>query len=211
MRARHRLAESYGSIRPVAGKIAAARARRLRGPREAGMSFRTLRRLLLGFVLGTAAGWLAGLLRTPQHAPAGSSAADAAALPQERFGDAPGDLWPTPDPGTTPIPTRPEPPVPDNAPEPVQDSVAEPKMAAAPADPKAAADEATDLPSAAPAAPKITPPGAAAPRKRRATAPRTKPVKGTATAGGTTTGDIAADADQASGRAEDGPGTTDGG
>jgi hypothetical protein len=55
------------------------------------MSPRTIRRLLAGFVLGAFAGWVAGLLRSPQDAPAGSSAADAASLPQERFGQPAGD------------------------------------------------------------------------------------------------------------------------
>ena len=50
------------------------------------MSLRTASRLLLGFVLGIAAGWLAGLLRPLPQAPDTSSAADAAALPQNEFG-----------------------------------------------------------------------------------------------------------------------------
>ncbi len=53
------------------------------------MSTRTLRRLIVGFVAGISAGWLGGLLRTPKNPPARSSAADAASLPQERFGTPP--------------------------------------------------------------------------------------------------------------------------
>jgi hypothetical protein len=193
------------------------------------MSSRTLRRLLLGFLLGTTAGWLAGLLRTPQHAPAGSSAADAAALPQERFGDAPGDRWATPDPGTTPIASLPEPAAPEDATESTPhpsagwEPAVEPKMSAAPADPKIAADEAAgettgvdtapasaDAPAAAAAPAEAARTGRAKPRvarPRAAAKPRTKPVKGTATASGTTTGDIAADAEQAAAPAgEESPG-----
>lgn len=50
-----------------------------------------VRRVLLGFAAGAAAGWVAGLLRTPAHAPAGSSADEATHLPQEEFGT-PADL-----------------------------------------------------------------------------------------------------------------------
>src|SRR5689334_1442559 len=50
-----------------------------------------VRRVLMGFAAGAAAGWAAGLLRTPAHAPAGSSADEAAHLPQEEFGT-PSDL-----------------------------------------------------------------------------------------------------------------------
>jgi hypothetical protein len=46
-----------------------------------------LRRVLLGFTVGAAAGWAAGLLRTPSAAPAGSSAEGALRLPQEEFGE----------------------------------------------------------------------------------------------------------------------------
>jgi hypothetical protein len=53
------------------------------------MTIRTMRRLLMGFVAGISAGWIGGLLRTPRHAPPASSAADAAALPQDRFGSPP--------------------------------------------------------------------------------------------------------------------------
>jgi hypothetical protein len=45
-----------------------------------------VRRVLLGFAAGATAGWVAGLLRSPAHAPAGSSADEAAHLPQEDFG-----------------------------------------------------------------------------------------------------------------------------
>jgi hypothetical protein len=50
-----------------------------------------VRRLVLGFAAGAAAGWAAGLLRTPATAPAGSSAGGALRLPQEDFGEPPGD------------------------------------------------------------------------------------------------------------------------
>jgi hypothetical protein len=53
------------------------------------MTTRTIRRLVVGFVAGISAGWLGGLLRTPRNAPARSSAADAATLPQDRFGTPP--------------------------------------------------------------------------------------------------------------------------
>jgi hypothetical protein len=46
-----------------------------------------LRRVLLGFAAGAAAGWAAGLLRTPSAAPAGSSGEAATRLPQEEFGE----------------------------------------------------------------------------------------------------------------------------
>jgi hypothetical protein len=46
-----------------------------------------LRRVLLGFTVGAAAGWAAGLLRTPSAPPAGSSAEGALRLPQEEFGE----------------------------------------------------------------------------------------------------------------------------
>jgi hypothetical protein len=45
-----------------------------------------VRRVLLGFTLGAAAGWVAGLLRTPTRPPEGSSADEATRLPQEEFG-----------------------------------------------------------------------------------------------------------------------------
>lgn len=50
-----------------------------------------LRRVLTGFAAGAAAGWFAGLLRTPEAAPADSSADAALRLPQQEFGDPPGD------------------------------------------------------------------------------------------------------------------------
>lgn len=50
------------------------------------MTLQTTRRLILGFAAGIFAGWTAGLLRTPRHAPPDSSAADAAELPQQNFG-----------------------------------------------------------------------------------------------------------------------------
>jgi hypothetical protein len=46
-----------------------------------------LRRVVLGFAAGAAAGWAVGLLRSPADAPAGSSADAATRLPQEEFGD----------------------------------------------------------------------------------------------------------------------------
>jgi hypothetical protein len=46
-----------------------------------------LRRVLLGFTVGAAAGWAAGLLRSPSAPPAGSSAEGALRLPQEDFGE----------------------------------------------------------------------------------------------------------------------------
>jgi len=46
-----------------------------------------LRRLLLGFAAGAAAGWAAGLLRTPREAPEGTGADAAADMPQEEFGE----------------------------------------------------------------------------------------------------------------------------
>ena len=45
-----------------------------------------LRRALAGFAAGAAAGWFAGLLRTPGDAPADSAAGTALRLPQEEFG-----------------------------------------------------------------------------------------------------------------------------
>ncbi len=55
-----------------------------------------VRRVLAGFVAGTAAGWFAGLLRTPKPADvaaegADSSAAGAMRLPQREFGSPAGD------------------------------------------------------------------------------------------------------------------------
>ena len=50
-----------------------------------------LRRVLFGFAAGAAAGWFAGLLRTPATAPLGSSAGRAPSLPQEDFGQAPAE------------------------------------------------------------------------------------------------------------------------
>lgn len=49
------------------------------------MTPRTVRRLVLGFLAGMSAGWASGLLRTPRQAPALSSAASAASLPQHEF------------------------------------------------------------------------------------------------------------------------------
>ncbi len=46
-----------------------------------------VRRLVLGFAAGAAAGWIGRLLVTPSAAPAGSSAAGALRLPQEDFGE----------------------------------------------------------------------------------------------------------------------------
>jgi hypothetical protein len=46
-----------------------------------------LRRVLLGFTAGAAAGWVASLVRTPKAAPADSSAGAAAAMPVEDFGE----------------------------------------------------------------------------------------------------------------------------
>lgn len=45
-----------------------------------------LRRVLLGFAAGAAAGWVISLLRTPTNPPEGSSADEATKLPQEEFG-----------------------------------------------------------------------------------------------------------------------------
>jgi hypothetical protein len=53
-----------------------------------------LRRIAFGFALGAAAGWLAGLLRTPAAPPAGSSADEAMRLPQQDFGDPAGEPAP---------------------------------------------------------------------------------------------------------------------
>ncbi|MCA1824058.1 MAG: hypothetical protein LC640_07300 [Frankia sp.] len=53
------------------------------------MSPRTLRRIVFGFVAGSAAGWATGLLRSPRRVSLDSSAASAARLPQEEFGDPP--------------------------------------------------------------------------------------------------------------------------
>lgn len=50
-----------------------------------------LRRVLLGFTVGAAAGWAAGLLRRPTSAPEGSSADEALHLPQEEFGSPAGE------------------------------------------------------------------------------------------------------------------------
>jgi len=47
-----------------------------------------LRRILVGFAAGAAAGWAAGLLRRPATAPEGSSADEAIHLPREDFGGA---------------------------------------------------------------------------------------------------------------------------
>jgi hypothetical protein len=57
------------------------------------MTLRTARRLLTGFVAGVSAGWVGGLLRTPPRAPVDSSAAEAAGLPQHRFGSPPGSAF----------------------------------------------------------------------------------------------------------------------
>jgi len=46
-----------------------------------------VRRVLAGFAAGAAAGWFAGLLRTPETARADSSAGAALRLPQREFGD----------------------------------------------------------------------------------------------------------------------------
>ena len=46
-----------------------------------------LRRVLLGFGAGAAAGWAVGLLRSPSSPPPGSSAGAAVELPQEDFGE----------------------------------------------------------------------------------------------------------------------------
>jgi hypothetical protein len=53
------------------------------------MTLRTARRLLMGFIAGISAGWVGGLLRTPRRPPVDSSAAEAASLPQHRFGSPP--------------------------------------------------------------------------------------------------------------------------
>ncbi len=45
------------------------------------------RRVVFGFVIGAAAGWVAGLFRTPKPAPDGSSAWEPEPLPQEHVGD----------------------------------------------------------------------------------------------------------------------------
>jgi hypothetical protein len=50
-----------------------------------------LRRVLLGFAVGAAAGWAGGLLRRPTTAPEGSSADEALHLPQEEFGSPAGE------------------------------------------------------------------------------------------------------------------------
>ena len=50
-----------------------------------------LRRVLAGFAFGAAAGWVAGLLRTPDAASPDSSAGAAARLPQREFGSPPDD------------------------------------------------------------------------------------------------------------------------
>ena len=50
-----------------------------------------LRRIVLGFAVGAGAGWVAGLLRRPKDAPAGTSAGSAVRLPQEEFGELPGE------------------------------------------------------------------------------------------------------------------------
>jgi len=50
-----------------------------------------LRRVLLGFAVGAAAGWAGGLLRRPTSAPEGSSADEALHLPQEEFGSPAGE------------------------------------------------------------------------------------------------------------------------
>lgn len=48
-----------------------------------------VRRIVLGFVVGAGAGWVASLLRRPQDAPAGTGADAAEHMPQEEFGDLP--------------------------------------------------------------------------------------------------------------------------
>ena len=47
-----------------------------------------VRRIVLGFAVGAGAGWVAGLLRRPKDAPAGTGADAAEHMPQEEFGDA---------------------------------------------------------------------------------------------------------------------------
>ncbi len=51
-----------------------------------------VRKILLGFGFGALAGWLGGLLRTPDRAPANSSADAAVRMPQEEFGEAPAEV-----------------------------------------------------------------------------------------------------------------------
>lgn len=46
-----------------------------------------LRRILLGFAAGAAAGWVGSLLRRPADAPAGTGADAAEHMPQEEFGE----------------------------------------------------------------------------------------------------------------------------
>ncbi|MDQ1713789.1 MAG: hypothetical protein QOE45_3239 [Frankiaceae bacterium] len=80
-----------------------------------------LRRVLLGFTLGAAAGWAAGLLRRPADAPAGSSAESAIRLPQEEFGEPAGEHPPprkATGPSIRPTPGAPHPEVGDGGSEP---------------------------------------------------------------------------------------------
>jgi hypothetical protein len=76
-----------------------------------------LRRVLLGFTVGAAAGWAAGLLRTPSAPPAGSSAEGATRLPQEEFGGHPPPRKAT-GPSIRPTPGAPHPEVGDGGSEP---------------------------------------------------------------------------------------------
>jgi hypothetical protein len=90
-----------------------------------------LRRVLLGFAAGAAAGWAAGLLRTPSAAPAGSSAEGATRLPQEEFGGSPnGAAHPPPrkatGPSIRPTPGAPHPEVGDGSAEPASPPHADP-------------------------------------------------------------------------------------
>jgi hypothetical protein len=157
------------------------------------MTARSIRRLVAGFAVGILAGWVGGLLRTPQSAPAGSSAADAATLPQERFGQPAGESGPdarAQDGGTVDVSdvatydaTQPPEPAMSVAP---TAGVAEAPAPAAPpaARPKPAKKVAASKPA------KPTKPAGSSQSTRRAT----KPVKGTTTAtpapaGEPTTGD----------------------
>ena len=95
-----------------------------------------LRRVLAGFAVGAAAGWFAGLLRTPGDAPVDSSADAATRLPQREFGALPGLSEPPMPPGTQEEPSATEPedlgdPAP-KAPEDPPPPTATPKKARAP-------------------------------------------------------------------------------
>lgn len=125
-----------------------------------------LRRIVFGFVLGAAGGWLVSLLRTPATAPAGSSADEAMRLPQEDFGEPAAPVEPEPEVAAEP-PKKPAPRkrAPRKAATPDPTAAATETLRAAAAE----ATERLDV-AAAEAAPEPEPPTPASRRRRRPTA-----------------------------------------